>query len=342
MNTYFIIITIILLISLFLLYLKNKKLSRYIEEQELKIQEQLELSDLSSAKEHLENEIQQYSSRLKEQEKEIVSRDHSIENKKIEEKSLDSQIESKIKMFDIIKEQKKKDLYNALENKRQASILLLKREIADWSRSAQQSATAEFQQLEEAYNEKISEIKGEYEKILEEVSNYKEKRDAINQEILRSRALEEKQDFYQIQLDDQSLRDIELLQQIKPQLSKFEILNKLIYDNYVSKPTKEMVKRVLAGKSPAGIYKVTNIQTKEIYIGKSVAIGERWQNHVKSACGLSGVAESQFQRALKKYGIQNFTWELLEETSKDKLSEREKYYIDFYETTKYGYNERRG
>ena len=342
MNTYFIIITVILLTSLFLLYSKNKKLSKYIEEQELKIQEQLELSDLSSAKEHLENEIQQYSSKLKEQEKEIVSRDHSIENKKIEEKSLDSQIESKIKMFDIIKEQKKKDLYNALESKKQASILLLKREIADWSRSAQQSATAEFRQLEEAYNEKISEVKEEYEKILEEVSNYKEKRDAINQEILRSRALEEKQDFYQIQLDDQSLRDIQLLQQIKPQLSKFEILNKLIYDNYVSKPTKEMVKRVLAGKSPAGIYKVTNIQTKEIYIGKSVAIGERWQNHVKSACGLSGVAESQFQRALKKYGIQNFTWELLEETSKDKLSEREKYYIDFYETTKYGYNERRG
>ena len=177
---------------------------------------------------------------------------------------------------------------------------------------------------------KISETKKEYEKILEEVSNYKEKRDAINQEILRSRALEEEQDFYQIQLDDQSLRDIQLLQQIKPQLSKFEILNKLIYDNYVNKPTKEMVKRVLAGRNPTGIYKITNIQTKEIYIGKSVAIGERWQNHVKSACGLSGVAESQFQRALKKYGIQNFTWELLEETSRDKLTEREKYYIDFF------------
>lgn len=342
MNTYFIIITIILLISLFLLYSKNKKLSKYIEEQELKVQEQLELSNLSSAKEHLENEIQQYSSKLKEQEKEIVSRDHSIENKKIEEKSLDSQIESKIKMFDTIKQQKIKDLNSLIESKKQASFLLLDREVAEWAASAQECATTEFEWLQEEYDKKITETKKEYEKILEEVSNYKEKRDAINQEILRSRALEEKQDFYQIQLDDQSLRDIQLLQQIKPQLSKFEILNKLIYDNYVSKPTKEMVKRVLAGKSPAGIYKVTNIQTKEIYIGKSVAIGERWQNHVKSACGLSGVAESQFQRALKKYGIQNFTWELLEETSKDKLSEREKYYIDFYETTKYGYNERRG
>lgn len=342
MDIYFIIIIIILLASLYLLYRKNKKLSKYIDEQELKVQEQLELSSLSSAKEHLEQEIQRYNTRLKDQEKEIVSRDHSIENKKIEEKSLDSQIESKVKMFDIIREQKKKDLFNELESKREASILLLKREVADWARSAQECATTEFEWLQEEYNEKISEIKEEYEKISEEVSNYKEKRDAINQEILRSRALEEQQEFYQIQLDESSLRDIELLQQIKPQLSKFEILNKLIYDNYVNKPTKEMIKRVLAGKNPAGIYKVTNTQTKEIYIGKSTSIGDRWQNHIKSAYGLSGVAESQFQRALKKYGIQNFTWELLEETPKDKLTEREKYYIDFYETTKYGYNERRG
>lgn len=50
----------------------------------------------------------------------------------------------------------------------------------------------------------------------------------------------------------------------------------MLYDNYVSKPTKEMIKRVLNGKDPSGIYKITNIQTKECYIGKSVNVGTRW------------------------------------------------------------------
>jgi hypothetical protein len=64
-----------------------------------------------------------------------------------------------------------------------------------------------------------------------------------------------------------------------------------------------MIQRVLAGKNPSGIYKVTNMKTHESYIGKSVKIADRWQNHVKAASGLCGVAESQFQRALKKYGV---------------------------------------
>ena len=45
-----------------------------------------------------------------------------------------------------------------------------------------------------------------------------------------------------------------------------------------------------------------------------------------------------FQRALKKYGIDQFTFELLEEVPKANLTEREKYYITLFDTTKFGYN----
>ena len=124
---------------------------------------------------------------------------------------------------------------------------------------------------------------------------------------------------------------------IRQKLNKTDLLNKLIYENYIARPTKEMVKRVLEGKNPSG-----NIKTNEIYIGKSTKISDRFQNHVKSACGLEGVAESQFQRALKKYGIDNFTWELLEEVPKENLNEAEKRWIEFYGTKDYGYNQRLG
>ena len=41
-------------------------------------------------------------------------------------------------------------------------------------------------------------------------------------------------------------------------------------------------------------------------------------------------------------GIDQFTFELLEEVPKDKLTEREHYYIEFYDSKRYGLNERNG
>ena len=189
---------------------------------------------------------------------------------------------------------------------------------------------------------KRDELAKELYDVASELEEYQQKREAINQEILRNRALKEKTDFYRIMLTPESLEDIKIIKGIREKLHKQEFLDKMLYDNYISKSVKEMCKRVLEGEDPSGIYKITNISTQEIYIGKSTSVATRWTNHIKSACGLAGVADSQFQRALKQYGIENWTFELLEKCPKDKLTEREKYYITFYDTINYGYNQRIG
>ena len=189
---------------------------------------------------------------------------------------------------------------------------------------------------------KRDELAKELYDVASELEEYQQKREAINQEILRNRALKEKTNFYRIMLTPESLEDIKIIKGIREKLHKQEFLDKMLYDNYISKSVKEMCKRVLEGEDPSGIYKITNISTQEIYIGKSTSVATRWTNHIKSACGLAGVADSQFQRALKQYGIENWTFELLEKCPKDKLTEREKYYITFYDTINYGYNQRIG
>lgn len=189
---------------------------------------------------------------------------------------------------------------------------------------------------------KRDELAKELYDVASELEEYQQKREVINQEILRNRALKEKTDFYRIILTPESLEDIKIIKGIREKLHKQEFLDKMLYDNYISKSVKEMCKRVLEGEDPSGIYKITNISTQEIYIGKSTSVATRWTNHIKSACGLAGVADSQFQRALKQYGIENWTFELLEKCPKDKLTEREKYYITFYDTINYGYNQRIG
>ena len=80
-----------------------------------------------------------------------------------------------------------------------------------------------------------------------------------------------------------------------------------------------------------GIYKITNKINGKIYIGQSVDIRRRWYEH-KGKLGKPGAEEYYFQKALKKYGIDNFTWEILEECEPDQLNEREQYYISLYRT----------
>lgn len=252
--------------------------------------------------------------------------------------NLNSQIELKQNFNASLQKIREEELDTIIQKEREKRLNALDYEVEEWAESAQEAAKYEFQYLQDQYKSILTERQAEISQISLELEDYRTKREAINQEILRSRALNEQQDFYRIQIDENSKHDIDIINSIRPQIYKFETLNKLLYDNYISKPAKEMVKRVLEGRNPSGIYKITNIETQEIYIGKSTSIGDRWINHIKSACGLDGVADSQFQRALKKYGVDSFTWELLEEVPKDKLSEKEKYYITFYDTTHYGYN----
>lgn len=257
-------------------------------------------------------------------------------------KQLDGEIEQKKEFNSNLLKIRQEELDRLMAEKYAAAEAKIQSEIDEWAESAQEAATEfatskinTYEIIEADYQDRIAALQAE-------LNEYQEKREALNDEILRQRRIEEEQDFYRINLDNDALEDIELINSIRPRIKKFDLLNKLLYDNYVSRPTKEMVKRVLGGKDPSGIYKVTNIKTQEVYIGKSTTVGSRWQNHVKSACGLEGVAESQFQRALKKYGVEKFTWELLEEVDKSKLTEREKYWISFYGTTKVGYNQKVG
>lgn len=178
--------------------------------------------------------------------------------------------------------------------------------------------------------------------ITEELNDHKKKQAAYNAEILRRRELEEKQDFYRVLIGQQEIDDIQCLLSIREKLIYRENLDKLIYDVYISKQVAEMVKRVLKGAAPSGIYKITRLKTGEVYIGKSTDVKKRWTEHCKTAYGVGTIARSVLHTTIKKDGIENFTFELLEEVPKDKLTEREKYWIAFYDSKNYGLNERNG
>ena len=85
-----------------------------------------------------------------------------------------------------------------------------------------------------------------------------------------------------------------------------------------------------------GIYKITNLINGHSYIGESINIERRWKEH-KSIPYKASIYD-----AFQKYGIENFSFEIIEECSIEEFFEREKYWISFYDTYKNGYNMTKG
>ena len=171
------------------------------------------------------------------------------------------EIEEKKNFNQTLYKLREEELSNLIENKKKAELEKIDREVEEWAASAQEAASFGSAQYQKDLRDQEIEKEKELGELCATVDDYKARRDVINQEILRARAIEEQQDFYRIQLPDSSKHDLEILQSIRKELTKVDILDKLLYDNYVKKPADEMIKRVLQGGSPCGIYKITRLKT---------------------------------------------------------------------------------
>lgn len=83
-----------------------------------------------------------------------------------------------------------------------------------------------------------------------------------------------------------------------------------------------------------GIYKITNKINGKAYIGASKNIEKRFNEHQKHSKEISHI--------IKKQGIDNFTFEILEECSIEELPDKEREYIALYKTNITGYNSSKG
>ena len=146
--------------------------------------------------------------------------------------------------------------------------------------------------------------------------------------------------FYRICLSETAKEDIKYLLSIVDNIKNKQILYKLVWSEYLQKPFKDLLKRILSGKDPrCVIYKITNIKTGEIYVGKTKAeVSKRWTEHIKTSLNIGTIARSKIHEVLFLHW-DDFTFEILEEVKDEtKLSLREKYYINFYQSNIYGYN----
>lgn len=233
-------------------------------------------------------------------------------------------------------------LQTSFENKK-VELQMQEYEILQQKEIDLEQKTEEYNNI---YKQKVQELEDEFnskkESLQKEIDNLASLRASLIEAQIREEEVKKKKDFYRINISIENQEDIQKLLLLSKECHNPQPLRKLIWSEFYLKPFGELANRILGSKKICGIYKITNLKDQKIYIGQSVDIKTRWSNHIKASLGIDSIAHSKVHDVMAEEGIWNFTFELLEECSRDKLNEREKYYIDFYKSNLYGYNLTKG
>ena len=207
-----------------------------------------------------------------------------------------------------------------MEEEQQAILLETQKEFAEQFAASNQQKLAAARQL----TEQVIQLKSTVASAVEIAKHKMEEESAA--------------EFYKLQLPQESLDDIEALRSIESLLHNSEAINKVIWKMYYEKPYTDLIGRIGLTSTVCGIYKITNIENQMTYVGQAVNIADRWKQHIKRGIGADAPTQNKLYPAMKKFGPENFTFEIIEKCSRDKLNEREDYWQEFYKAKEFGYS----
>ena len=214
----------------------------------------------------------------------------------------------------------------------------------------QQEIEKEVQTLDDKYNltivdyeNKMFDIRCKFEAEEQDLnSQIIQKRNEINALIEQFKKDEEARkeaDFYRIPITPAAQNDINKLKSVAAQLNNPSTLYKLIWKEYYENGFNAMIGRVLGNdKEKSGIYKITDIRNQMCYIGQTTNFKNRWRTHAKRAVKAEEGTSNRLYQDMWENGLENYTFQIVEICGKDKLTEREKFYIDFFNSKEWGFN----
>lgn len=123
------------------------------------------------------------------------------------------------------------------------------------------------------FEEKKLKIKIETEALEHELTQMRKARKATIEANKRAAAVQEDKENYSLQINAADANDIRTLESIRHLLVKPRILSMLIWQTYYQPLAKKLFPRILGQGKVCGIYKITNSETEECYIGQAVSIG---------------------------------------------------------------------
>ena len=154
----------------------------------------------------------------------------------------------------------------------------------------------------------------------------------------RAKEIEEQSNFYRLQLSDIDIKEIAELRSIIPKLRNAEPINKVIWKVYYEKPYTDLVGRVIGSGQHTGIYKITNTANNMCYVGQAANLADRWKQHIKRGVGAETPTRNKLYPAMQEYGVENFTFEVIEECDRSLLDKQEDYWQNYFKAKEFGYS----
>ena len=220
-------------------------------------------------------------------------------------------------------------------------------EIAAEQRSQQyQEETANLQEeylntMSECANQFITEIatkRQELSNLNGLIAEVKQKIDASVEAAKRAEEIRISAQFYKLNLSEEDVDEIHHLRTVIPFLRNQEPLNKVIWKVYYEKPTSDLVGRVIGSGIHTGIYKITNLENDMCYVGQAANLADRWKQHIKRGIGADTPTRNKLYPAMLAIGVENFSFEVIEECPRELLDAREDYWQDFFKAKEFGYS----
>lgn len=189
-----------------------------------------------------------------------------------------------------------------------------------------------------SFQQEIENKQNELEKVNLQLNDLTTKLDSAIEAAKRAEEIKLNQEFYKLQLSQTDIDEIKRLREVTMYLRDSEPLNKVIWKVYYEKPYTDLIGRVIGNTSRTGIYKITNIENQMCYVGQAANLADRWKQHIKRGMGAETPTRNKLYPAMLEYGVENFTFEIVEECERSKLNEREDYWQEYFHARDYGYS----
>jgi hypothetical protein len=196
--------------------------------------------------------------------------------------------------------------------------------------------------LQQQYYDRLADYEYQLNELLSQVESLRSTKAATIAAFQKEEAIRNQADAYRLNIPENEIADIKVLRSIQDRLSKPRILSMLIWQTYYQPVAKKTFANILPHKDTCGIYKITSLKTGMCYVGQAISLQKRWSEHCKAGLGIDTPVGNKLYAAMLAEGLYGFTFELLEECKKEELDEKERYYIDVYNSVEFGYNSNRG
>lgn len=228
--------------------------------------------------------------------------------------------------------------YELANEKMSQAAEIMSKKYQDMEKAAEKEYLEILENYTNSFQQKIKSKEDELEKVNLQLLDLSSKLNSAVEASKRAEKEKTQKDFYRLKLSTVDIEEIKKLRSVAPFLRDSEPLNKVIWKVYYEKPYTDLIGRVVGNSTYSGIYKITNIENQMCYVGQAVNISDRLKQHIKRGIGAETPTKNKLYPAMLEYGVENFTFEVIEKVEKSKLNEREDYWQQYFHAKDFGYS----